>query len=153
MLYVTAYTFRYCLYGLCILHNEINRQNYIVVTTCVIAIKPIIHFNYSKLRIQFIIYLVYRTAWIKFFKLSFANSNGRAVWDVGLQSHACRFESFQWHVYPFLLRLYIYVSSWLLVQRSSTECGVFERDREASKVSRSCHTGGLFSPGGTRLNF
>ena len=52
---------------------------YIVVTTGFVTIKEIIHFNYSKLLIQFIIYGVYRTAGIELFKLRFANSNGREV--------------------------------------------------------------------------
>ena len=51
----------------------------IVLTSGFVTIKEIIHFNYSKLFIQFIIYGVYRTAGIELFKLRFANSSGRAV--------------------------------------------------------------------------
>jgi hypothetical protein len=45
---------------------------YIVVTTGFVPIKEIIHFNYSKLYIQFIIYWLYRTSGIELFKLMFA---------------------------------------------------------------------------------
>ena len=75
---------------------------YIVVTTGFVPIKEIMYFNYSNLRNHFIVYWVYRTSWIIFFKLRFANSSGRAVWGVGLRSLACMvcgFESLQAHGY------------------------------------------------------
>ena len=107
----------------CYIMGQTEYRRYIVVTTGFVPIKEIIHFNYCKLRIQFIIYWGYRTSAIELFELRFAYSSGRAVWGVGLRSvdcWVCGFEFLQWHVNQFLLRLCMYVSSWWLVQRSST---------------------------------
>jgi hypothetical protein len=79
-----------------------------------------------------------------------ADQSGRVVWVVGLQPLAWwdyGFESRLSHRWFSLVsnvccQVDIYVSGWSVVQRSHTECGVSECDREAWIMRRPWPTGG-----------
>jgi hypothetical protein len=79
-----------------------------------------------------------------------ADPSGRAVWGVGLRPFACwdcGFESRLGHgclslVKVVFCQVEVSATGWSLVQRSPTECGVSECDREASIMGRPWPTRG-----------
>ena len=78
-----------------------------------------------------------------------ADRSGCAVYGVGLRQLACwncGFESRRRYglVSVVCCREEISASGWSLVQRSSTDCGVSECDREVWIMRRPWHTRGLF---------
>jgi hypothetical protein len=80
-----------------------------------------------------------------------ADPSGHAVEGVGLRPFAywdCRFESRRGHGSPSLVsvafcEVEVSATGWSLVQRSPTECGVSECDREALITRRPWPTRGL----------
>ena len=87
---------------------------------------------------------------IKFYKAIIADPSGHAIYGVGLRPLAywdCGFESRWQHgclsrVSVVSCQVDVSASSWSLAQRSPTERGVSECDREASIEKRPCPTGG-----------
>jgi hypothetical protein len=87
-----------------------------------------------------------------------ADPSGRTVSGVGLQPFACwdcGFESRREHgclsvVSVVCCQIEVSASDWLLVERSPTECGVSECDREASVMRRSWPTRGCCAIGKKR---
>jgi len=124
-------------------HKSVHTLPSALGVCCAIQIFP----DFNNCRLQFIIagYAV-------------AGPSGRAVWGVVLLPVACwdcGFESRRCHLCMLCCAclLEVSASSWSLVQRSPTDCGVCEWGREASISRRLGPTGGLDSGGINKVTF